>query len=151
MQITKERKGLLVKPERLAVLRSIWAEAGIEGILDHQVREKLQSELSKRSRTTLIRVGNPGPLFHFPRPYIVAELGFSHEHDDWDVDSKHWEVKNSLTTPVYRMLLDENWLYGNYLNQGETKLVRPELAGNHRSVWSLVDQHIDRARKVSFG
>lgn len=150
MGYTTEKKGLFVKPERLAVLRSIWADAGIENILDHQVREKLQFELSRHgSDTTLIRIHNPGPLFYIPKPYIVAELGFSYEYSDWDVDTKKWDKRHSVT-PVYRLLLDENWLSAKYENHDEAKLGRPESIGNRSSVWSFVDQHIDRARRLRF-
>lgn len=147
---TVEKRGLFVKPERLRALRSVWASADIDVLLDHQVSEKLQLELSRYSNdTTLIRIYNPGPLIRFPKPYIVAELGFRFESDGYDVATDLPE-KEYHVTPVYRLLLDENWLYGKYRGQGESKLVRPETIGKRNSVWSLVEQHIDRARKLSF-
>lgn len=150
MGITVEKKGLFVKPERLEVLRSIWTNAGIENIVDHQVREKLQLELSRRgSDTTLVRISNPGPLFRSPKPYIVAELGFRDEESYFDDDTKHWEKRYDVT-PVYRILLDENWLHAKYRDHPEATLVRPELIDKRNSIWSLVDQHIERARRLKF-
>lgn len=111
------------------MLRGIWGDLGIESILEHQVKEKLQVELLRSGAESLIRVGNPAPLFRFPRPFIAAELGLSYEESYIDDATKHWDKRYKVTS-LYRVLLDENWLYGEYRGQGESKLARPESIGN---------------------